>query len=148
MIEVIHVARRVTDLERSKTFYVDALGLTERWGFERNGVEHVYLGDEGVTDIHLYEDSTNQDPVAAGGHGTIDGDASVCLLVDEDVEGLFESLVEATCCRVVLDPTEVVFESHRNVICFVEDPDGHVIELIERLEGPPPEGPTSVRSDG
>lgn len=146
-MEVIHVARRVTDLERSKAFYLDGLGLTERWGFERDGTTHVYVGDEGVADIHLYEDRDNPEPVAAGGSDTIDADASVCLLVDEDVEGLFESLVESSGCRVVLEPSEITFESHRNVICFIEDPDGHLIELIERLEGPPPAGSTSVLND-
>jgi len=62
MIEVIHAARRVTDLDAALAFYVDGLGLERRRG-------------------------------------------------------------------------------------FVEDPDGHLIELIERLEGPPPDG-TADEDDG
>lgn len=140
MIELIHAARRVVDLDAACEFYLDGLGLSQRWGFEEDGVEHVYVGDDGVADIHLFCDPENEDPVAAGGNDTIHGDTSVCLLVDEDVTGLFEDLVDRTGCRVVLEPTTVSFESHRNVICFVEDPDGHLLELIERLEGPPPDG--------
>ena len=138
MIQLVHAARPVSDLDRAREFYVDGLGMEHRWGFEEDGVEHIYVGDEGVADIHLFYDPENDEPIDAGGNDGINDDTSVCLLVDEDLEGLFEDLGEETNCRVVLAPKEVEFESHRNVICFVEDPDGHLVELIERLEGPPP----------
>lgn len=140
MIELIHAARRVTDLDRAKEFYIEGLGLERRWGFVEDGVEHEYVGDAGVADIHLFYDPENQEPVDAGGGDTIHTDTSICLLVEEDVETLFGDLVDTTECRVVLEPKEVDYNSHRNIICFVEDPDGHLVELIERLEGPPPDG--------
>ncbi|WP_232700770.1 VOC family protein [Halobacterium wangiae] len=138
-MELIHTAFRVTDLERSKEFYLDGLGFEEKWGFEEDGVEHVYLGPETGSDIHIFEDPSNDEPVTGGGSDTIHTDHSVCLLVEEDLHGVFEELVERTDCHVILPPKTTPFETHRNVITFVEDPDGHAIELIERLEGPPPE---------
>lgn len=138
-MELVHTAFRVTDLDRSKAFYLDGLGFEEKWGFEEDGVKHIYVGPETGSDIHLFEDPSNTKPVAAGGSEGIHTDHSVCLLVEEDVHDVFETLVEETGCRVILEPKTVDMETHRNVITFVEDPDGHAIELIERLEGPPPE---------
>lgn len=138
-MELIHTAFRVTDLDRSRAFYLEGLGFQEKWGFEEDGVTHIYVGPETGSDIHLFEDPSNDRPVAAGGSETIHVDHSVCLLVEDDLLAVFDSLVEATDCRVILEPKTVDLGTHRNVICFVEDPDGHAIELIERLEGPPPE---------
>ena len=84
-------------------------------------------------------DPENEEPVAAGGGDTIYADTSICLPFEEDVESLLENLVDETGCRVVLERETVAFKSHWNVMCFVEDPDGHPVEFIERLEGPPPD---------
>ena len=138
-MEVIHTAFRVIDLNRSLAFYVDGLGFEEKWGFEEDGVEHIYVGPEIGSDIHIFKDPSNDEPVAAGGSDSIHTDHSVCLLVENDLQSLFESVVTKTDCRVILEPKTVDLGTHRNVITFIEDPDGHAIELIERLEGPPPE---------
>lgn len=138
-MELIHTAFRVTDLDRSLAFYVDGLGFEEKWGFEEDGVEHRYVGPETGSDVHVFEDPSNDDPVDAGGGDSIHADHSICLLVEEDLHGVFDDLVERTGCRVVLEPKTVDLGTHRNVISFVEDPDGHAVELIERLAGPPPE---------
>ena len=138
-MEVIHTAFRVTDLDRALEFYVDGLGFEEKWGFEEDGVVHRYVGPEEGSDIHVFEDPSNPDPVAADGSDSIHTDHSVCLLVEEDLYEVFDRLIEDTECQVMLEPTVTPFETHKNVITFVEDPDGHAIELIERLEGPPPE---------
>jgi len=137
-MELIHTAFRVTDLDRSKEFYLEGLGFEKKWGFEEDGVEHVYLGPETGSDIHIFEDPSNDAPVAGGGSDTIHTDQSVCFLVEENLRERFDELVERTSCHVILEPETVDLGTHRNVITFVEDPDGHAIELIERLEGPPP----------
>ncbi|WP_121743640.1 VOC family protein [Natronorubrum halophilum] len=138
-MEVIHTAFRVTDLDRSKEFYIDGLGFDEKWGFVEDGVEHVYVGPKTGSDIHIFEDPSNDAPVEASSGNNIHADHSVCLLVDEDLQERFETLVARTNCHVILEPKTIDLGTHRNTITFVADPDGHAIELIERLEGPPPE---------
>lgn len=140
-MELIHSAVRVSDLERSRKFYVDGLGFEEKWGFEEDGVEHAYVGPETGADVHIFEDSTNDTPINAGSNtdSKIHVDHSICLLVEDGLQELFDDLVDRTGCEVILEPKTVDLGTHRNIITFVKDPDGHAIELIERLEGPPPE---------
>ncbi|MEF8812208.1 MAG: VOC family protein [Halovenus sp.] len=45
-MDVIHTATWVSDIEQAREFFVDALGLEEKWSFTLDGVTNVYVGGE------------------------------------------------------------------------------------------------------
>lgn len=123
-MRVIHAALAVESLERSLEFYVDGLGLTDRWGFERHGVRHRYLGGDGGAEIQLVFNP--EVDVSAG------NEVDHVALEVADVGETFETLTERTTCPVVTPPNELDTDGVESRYAFVEDPDGHLVELVER----------------
>lgn len=124
-MDVIHTALWVSDLDRTREFYVDGLGLAENWSFTADdGVENVYIGGENAEFQFKYDPEGGPaiDP------GTM---AHVAVGVDSTDE-TFERLVEREDPPVREEPTTM---DHIGVrVAFVEDPDGYVVELVEELE--------------
>lgn len=121
-MDVHHTALWVSDLEMTKTFYLDELGLTEQTQFEVDGTTNYYVGsDTGMTIQLKYDPDREQEIESAG----VD---HVALEV-EDVDATFECIVNETGCPVVREPTTVAEASAR--LAFIEDPDGYRIELVE-----------------
>lgn len=121
-MDVIHSAIWVSDLANAREFFVDALGLEEKWSFTHDGVENVYVGG-GHGEIQLrYEPGR---AVPEPDRSTID---HVAVSVD-DVGAKTEELVEATGCEVVDGPMRIDAADAR--VSFVEGPDGYVVELVE-----------------
>ena len=124
MVDVIHTALWVSDLEETKAFYIDALGLSHTWDFESDGVTNFYVGSDAGAEIQFkYEP----------GRGAVEpsGMDHVAVAVD-DVDATFEHLRSET-------DTEVVHEPHANeaadsYVAFLTDPDGYVVELVGELE--------------
>ena len=124
MSELIHTCYRVLDLDRSVAFY-------ERLGFEE--MRRVPIGDEATNcflglpgDGARLELTLNHDraePYAIG-----DGYGHIAVAVDD---------LDATLERLAGDgieperPPYTVREGGSR-LCFVRDPDGYRIELIER----------------
>ena len=122
-MDVIHTAIRVADRERTEEFYVEGLGLEHNWEFTKDGVDNVYLGGEhGEIQCKYDAENTEID------HG--DGLDHIALSVDSTDE-TFERVVERTDCPVVEEPTTMAEIGRR--VAFIEDPDGYVVELVERL---------------
>lgn len=122
-----HVALRIKDLDRSLDFYVDKMGFEEMFRLDRDGAPWiVYLR---VTDdqyIELF-------PGGEGNHAphaeTI-GYNHVCFTVD-DLDTVIARLAER---GVPLSrPKKVAIDG--NAQAWVEDPDGHRIELMQLLPG-------------
>lgn len=121
---VHHVGINVEDLEDSRNFYVDVLGLTVREDRPELGIDGAWL-DAGGTQVHLLVA-----PVVAsrGQH--------FALRVD-DLDGVVRELrgrgVE------VGDPAQV----GGDLQTFVQDPSGNVVELHQvGTDGTGPEGPS------
>lgn len=123
-MDVIHTALWVADIERTREFYVDTLGLTENWSFTADdGVENVYIGGEHAELQFKYDPSGGPDVDS----GTMD---HVAVGVD-DVDTVFERLIERADPPVHEAPTTMANIDRR--VAFVEDPDGYVVELVERI---------------
>lgn len=107
-----HVVLHVADLDRSRTFYMEALGFDDRGSvpgmrasFLRCGMQGLDLFEMADSDVHGGEEMN---------HMALNVDAA-------DVESLVVGLAEAG-----IDAFEM---SPRNSV-FISDPDGHRIEML------------------
>jgi len=124
-IEVIHTMLRVLDEERSLAFYT-ALGFEER-GRKRVGGDTatiIFMGLPGDGDrLELTLNDGRTEPYDLGtAYGHI---ALTVADMDEELARLAEHGI-----RPEKEPYEAYPGGSR--ICFVRDPDGYRIELIER----------------
>src|SRR6056297_3478001 len=123
-MDVIHTALWVSDIERTREFYVDALGLTENWSFTGDdGVENVYIGGDNAEFQFKYDPEGGPDIDS----GTM---AHVAVGVDSTDETV-ERLGERVDPLIERPPTTMDDLGLR--VAFVEDPDGYVVELVEEL---------------
>jgi lactoylglutathione lyase len=131
---ILYTMVRVRDLERSIDFYKNALGMHElrRENFTEGRFTLVFIGygdessDATIELTHNWDQNSYQ-------HGT--GYGHIALAVN-DIDALFEHLrqLKITISREPAPMKFVVDETgHREVIAFIEDPDGYKIELIETL---------------
>ena len=118
-----HTNVRVRDIDASLRFY-EALGFERRGRLQFDGAYNIYLGlpDDGDT-LELTVNVGREEPYDLG-----DGYGHVALAVD-DLDGLLERLAEDD-----IEPEKPPYapggrEEFR--ICFVADPDGYRIELID-----------------
>ncbi len=130
---VLHTMLRVTDLNRSLSFYVEKLGmrLIRREEYPEGGFTLAFVGygDERSTAVieltHNWESRDYE-------HGTAFG--HVALQVGDlqrtchDLERLGVEVVRRPGPMIFTSPDRTISEQ----IAFVADPDGYRIELIER----------------
>ena len=123
-MQLIHTCYRITDPERSVAFY-EALGLERRRELPiRDEAVNYFLGVPGQDQPEL--ELTYNFGVDSYELGT--GYGHVALTVD-DLDGTLEQLA-AQGIEPERPPYQVREGGSR--ICFVRDPDGYRIELIER----------------
>jgi lactoylglutathione lyase len=123
-MELIHTCYRVTDPERSVAFY-EALGLEKRRELPiRDEAMNYFLGVPGQDSPEL--ELTYNFDVDSYDLGT--GYGHIALTV-EDLDGTLERLA-AQGIEPERPPYTVREGGSR--LCFVRDPDGYRIELIER----------------
>ncbi|MFL5930851.1 MAG: VOC family protein [Gaiellaceae bacterium] len=123
-MELIHTCYRITDPERSIAFY-DALGLEKRRELPiRDEAVNYFLGVPGQDTPEL--ELTYNFGVGAYEIGT--GYGHIALTVD-DLDRTLEQLVEQG-IEPEREPYRVREGGSR--LCFVRDPDGYRVELIER----------------
>jgi lactoylglutathione lyase len=125
-VELIHTCYRITDPERSLAFY-EALGLEKRRELPiRDEAINYFLGipgDEGPELELTYNFDTPEGGYELGtGYGHIaltvdDLDATLALLAEEGIEP---------------ERPPYTVRAGGSRICFVRDPDGYRVELIER----------------
>ena len=131
---LLHAMLRVSDLERSIAFYCNALGLRElrREDYPSGRFTLAFLGfgDEATSTVI---ELTYNYGYASYTHGS--GFGHIAFAVG-DIRRACERL-RALDIRIVREPgpmTHTTRNGQRDVIAFIEDPDGYRIELIEAPE--------------
>jgi lactoylglutathione lyase len=123
-VELIHTCYRITDPERSVAFY-EALGLEKRRELPiRDEAVNYFLGVPGQDSPEL--ELTYNFGVDSYELGTAYGHVALTV---EDLDGTLERL-SAQGIEPEREPYTVREGGSR--LCFVQDPDGYRIELIER----------------
>ncbi len=123
-MELIHTCYRVTDPERSIAFY-EALGLERRRELPiRDEAVNYFLGVPGKDSPEL--ELTHNFGVDSYELGT--GYGHIALTVD-DLDG---SLAELATQGIEPERPPYQVREGGSRICFVRDPDGYRVELIER----------------
>ncbi|MBA2384746.1 MAG: VOC family protein [Actinobacteria bacterium] len=122
-MELIHTCYRITDIDRSVAFYT-ALGFEERRRMPiREEAINVFMGLPGDGDrLEL----TYNFGVSSYELGT--GYGHIAVTVD-DMRGTLEELAQQA-----IYPEREPYQVREGgaLICFVRDPDGYRVELIER----------------
>ncbi|WP_251331036.1 VOC family protein [Haloplanus pelagicus] len=122
-MSLLHVCLNVADAAESIAFY-EQFGFEESWSFVTpdGETENRYVADENGMEIQLSETAgeTEFDEGTAWDH--------LAVVVD-DVDAVFEGIDHY---GVVEEPGDQPAAGARTA--FVEDPDGHVVELVEPLE--------------
>ena len=123
-MELIHTCYRITDPERSVAFY-EALGLEKRRELPiREEAVNYFLGVPGqdLPELELTHNFGVDSYELGTGYGHV-------ALTVEDLDGTLERLA-AQGIEPEREPYTVREGGSR--LCFVRDPDGYRIELIER----------------
>ena len=123
----LHTMLRITDPERSRAFY-EALGMEFRrdlpivrdGGLEATNYFFAFPGQEEELELTFNHDGRTYDLGTAYGH--------IAIAVDD---------LDETLARLKAQGIEPEREPYRvreggSLICFVQDPDGYRIELIDR----------------
>ena len=125
-MQLVHTCYRITDPERSVAFY-EALGLEKRRSMPiRDEATNYFLGVPGqdVPELEL----THNFGVDSYELGTAYG--HIALTID-DMAGTLAALAEKG-----IEPERPPYSVREggSLLCFVRDPDGYRIELIERSD--------------
>jgi lactoylglutathione lyase len=122
---ILHTCLNVSDADRAVEWYAANLDFEPSWEFETPDGETVnrYVADENGVELQLSE-TVGQEP-------SEDGDRWDHLAVG--VDDVDEAFAEIDHHGVVKEPADQPAAGARTA--FVRDPDGHVVELIEPLEG-------------
>jgi len=126
-MELVHTCYRIADVERSVAFY-EALGFEKRRELPiRDEAVNVFMGLPGDGD--RLELTYNFD-VPEGGYDVGSGYGHIAVTV-EDLDATLARLGEHA-----IEPERPPYRVREggSRICFVRDPDGYRVELIEKIE--------------
>jgi len=131
--QLVHTNMRVRDVDASLRFY-EALGFERRGKLDFGSAYNVYLGLPGDGDTLELTVNVGQDQAYDLGTGY----GHIALTVD-DLDGMLARLAEQG-----IEPEKPPYhpggrEEYR--ICFVADPDGYRVELIDGGEFRTPQDP-------
>ena len=124
-----HVCYRINDVDRSLAFYCEALGFKELKRYPiRDEAVNIYVAPEGSEDtpLELTFNFGRTEPYEIGtGYGHI------AYHVD-DLDGTLARLA-----AIGVEPERPPYSIREggSRLCFVRDPDGYRIELIEKAAG-------------
>jgi len=132
---ILYTMIRVTDLDRSVVFYRDMLGMKElrRENFTAGRFTLVFIGygdevSDAMIELTYNWDENHYDPGNGYGH--------VALGV-KDIYAVCKRFADRG-VKIVRQPGPMTYPvdetGHKEVIAFIEDPDGYKIELIQARE--------------
>lgn len=129
-MRTLHTMLRVTDLEKSITFYTELLGmrLMGRRRYPEGKFTLAFLGYNDETELELtYNWETN-------GYENGTGFGHIAL----EVEDLYDTCdhIKSHGGLVIRDPGPMKYGT--TLLAFVEDPDGYRIKLVQAKEPPSP----------
>ena len=131
--KLVHTCMRVRDIDASLKFY-EALGFERRGKLDFGSAYNVYLGLPGDGDtLELTVNVGQDEPYDLGS-----GYGHIALTVD-DLDGMLQRLAEQG-----IEPEKPPYHPggrEEYTICFVADPDGYRIELIDGGEFRTPQDP-------
>ena len=124
-MKLVHTCVRVRDIDASLRFY-EALGFERRGKLQFKTAYNIYMGLPGGGDVlELTVNDGREEPYDLG-----DGYNHIAITVD-DIHATVAELAEHG-----IEPEKPPYHpgdrSELGPICFVQDPDGYRIELIER----------------
>lgn len=123
-MDVIHVCLNVSDADRIAEWYTEQLDLERSWEFttEDGETRNVYVTDGDGFELQLSDTEGDEafNPGTAWDHLAV------------TVENVDEAFARIENHGVVQEPADNVPAGARTA--FIEDPDGHVVELVEPLD--------------
>lgn len=121
-MDLIHVRLHVADADESADWYVEQLDFERSWEFESDGARHVYVADGNGFELQL-TDEEGVDVIS-------EADQFDHLAIGvEDVDEAFDDIENH---GVIKEPADQPAAGARTA--FLEDPDGHVVELVQPLD--------------
>ena len=125
---LLHTMIRVLDLDRSLEFYTRQLGmrLLRRSDYEGGRFTNCFVGYEDEAQGHVLELTWNWDQKEPYSQGDAWGHFALGVA---DIYATCEKLAKSG-VKITRPPGPM--KHGTTVIAFIEDPDGHKIELIER----------------
>jgi lactoylglutathione lyase len=132
-LKLVHTCVRVRDIDASVAFY-EALGFERRGKLDFGGAFNIYMGLPGDGDTLELTVNVGQDEAYDLGNGY----GHVALTVD-DLDGLLADLE-----RKGYEPEKAPYHPggrEEYTICFIADPDGYRVELIDGGAFPTPQDP-------
>jgi catechol 2,3-dioxygenase-like lactoylglutathione lyase family enzyme len=131
----------VSDIEESKEFYIENLGLEcKRETVDSENRTHCYIGGEWETEIELIAGEGNE--ASDNSFGTVineDGSQDlvvpklhISIVIQRDMDKIFNSICDHPECEVIQEPVVERFDGGSTHIAFITDPDGYPIELNRR----------------
>ena len=119
-----HKAYRVRNMEESLRFYSDCLGLKKMFCLkDENGRDWLYyLHITGRQYMELFYDGTAEAGIDMGEH--------ICFEV-QDIRKTVERIRSFGYSTILNNAMEPVHGRDHNEECFVRDPDGNLIELMQ-----------------
>jgi lactoylglutathione lyase len=123
-MDAIHMCLNVSDADRAAEWYAENLGFEHSWEFTAGdgGTRNVYVTDSNGFELQL-SDTGGEDDFETG---TAWDHVAVKV---EDVDAAFAEIDHH---GVVEEPGDQPAAGARTA--FLEDPDGHVVELVQPLE--------------
>ena len=130
-LKLVHTCMRVRDIDASLNFY-EALGFERRGKLDFGSAYNIYMGVPGDGDTLELTVNVGQDEAYDLGNGY----GHIALTVD-DLDGLLANLAKAGYAPEKPPYSPGGREEYR--ICFIVDPDGYRIELIDGGAFPTPQ---------
>ena len=130
-LKLVHTCVRVRDIDASLKFY-EALGFERRGKLAFQSAYNIYMGVPGDGDTLELTVNADQDEAYDLGNGY----GHIALTVD-DLDGLLASLAQQG-----YEPEKPPYHPggrEEYTICFIADPDGYRIELIDGGAFPTPQ---------
>ncbi len=142
-----HVAIMVSDLERAYRFYHDLLGMEKQAYYEEKYIQGVsevmgmsdvqmkiyIMSSPSTPGVTLHVTALDHPPCPTGRPEIHHVPSThICFTVD-DIDGIYQAL-QARGAEFVSPPVRYPPEAGGWYICFLYDPDGNLLELVEAPE--------------